>query len=249
MLCCRNVSVEITQSDGSKRIILDCLNLDVLQGEHVVIVGENGAGKSTLFKALSGQYALKSGSITLNGAPLTTLSLRTKAQRIAYVPQDPTAATLASMTILENMVFGSLRGSIPGLSKVHSQDNILWAKQKLSILGMGLEQRLDTPVDTLSGGQRQALSLIMATCQPYEILLLDEITAALDCGSSHMIMKLTERIIRLENKMCLMITHDLDDALCYGDRLCVFKHGTCYTEYSKEEKATLERKDLVNLIS
>ncbi|MDR1475749.1 MAG: ATP-binding cassette domain-containing protein [Holosporales bacterium] len=182
--------------------ILRNLNLVIDRGECVLITGENGAGKTTLFNTISGIIKLDSGNIILNGQDITNFPYYKRAYWISSVLQDPKAGTIGEMTILENLHLASIR------TNDKSKKSIDFFREKLSVLEMNLENRLEEKVKNLSGGQRQALSLIMATSADYELLLLDEITASLDPKNSDTIMKLVEKIICEERKTCLIISHD-----------------------------------------
>lgn len=206
MLIIKNLSV----SYGERKVLKN-LNLEVQKGEFVIIKGQNGAGKSTLFKAITKEIPINSGNILLDQKPITH-----PAKDIAHVLQDSRLGTIGSMTIAQNLSFASKRG----------QNRLLWPyqikdffKERLSLLQMGLENRLNDLVSDLSGGQRQALSLIMATLVPCKILLLDEITAALDEEMAKRIMQITTNLISKFQYTTLMITHNVDHMEKYGNRV------------------------------
>lgn len=188
------------------RKILKGVNLRANRGEFITIVGENGAGKSTLFSAISGITKPKSGKIYINEKDITTLDPREISTLVASVLQDPKSGTIGEMTIFENMKIAYLRGKKRSL-KISKGLQALF-QEKLTNLGMNLENRLEEYVKNLSGGERQALSLIMATLTDYEVLLLDEITAALSPSSSEMVMRTAVKIAKIDQKVCILITHD-----------------------------------------
>ncbi|GHS91726.1 ABC transporter ATP-binding protein [Alphaproteobacteria bacterium] len=208
MLHLDNVSVQF-----SGKTVLDRVNLQVPVGEFLVVIGENGAGKSTLFNVISGATVPSAGQVRL----------RTK--KITRVLQDPRAGTLENMTIFENMAFAYRRAQRRSLLPCFAARRVPLFREKLSVLHMDLENRLNEKVSALSGGQRQALSLVMAILADYDLLLLDEFTAALDPQSSETLLALTNKILRAEQKTAIMITHNMDQAWKYGDRIVILKKG------------------------
>lgn len=244
MLKLEQMSVTLGKNTPLKRTILNNLNLEVAEGEFVVIIGGNGAGKSTLFNVISGFLPVDFGRIWIAGQDMTLTPQRHRAALVSKVMQDPKVGTMENMTILENMAFAFKRGQMRGLRLFSNAQRIELFKDKLSILNMGLEHRLHTLVRDLSGGQRQALSIVMALLQDSQILLLDEITAALDPASTQSIMELTHRIVRAEKRTCIMITHDMSHALGYGDRLLLLKNGAFIKEYDRIAKSGMTPVDL-----
>ena len=186
--------------------ILRNINLEVQNGEFIYVTGDNGAGKTTLFNIISGIKMPTLGRVMINGRDISEMSLRERTGLIANVLQDPSQGTIAEMTIFENMNVAYKRGK-KRLCTVSTTKLRAYFKEKLSILNMGLENRLDDYAGNLSGGQRQALSLIMATIADYEVLLLDEITASLDQKTSTLVMNIAHNIAKQDNKVCLAITH------------------------------------------
>jgi putative ABC transport system ATP-binding protein len=236
MLKLQDINVTLGKGTALERDVLKSLSLEVSEGEFVVIIGGNGAGKSTLFNVISGALKQDDGSIFIDNKKQSD---GIRASLVSKVIQDPKVGTIESMTILENMAFAFKRGESRGLKFFSNQNRIELFKEKLSMLSMGLENRLDDLVSSLSGGQRQALSLIMAVLQESRILLLDEITAALDPSTSDIVMNLTDKIVRNQKKTCIMITHDMSQAIRYGDRLLLLKNGRFIEEYSGVEKKNL----------
>lgn len=225
--------------------IFDNFNLEINKGDFITIVGSNGAGKSTLLNIISGDIELDSGKIILEGKDITNLKEHRRAKFISRVFQDPTKGTSPSMTILENLSLVDNKGSRFGLSLGVNKKKIEEFKNHLSILNLGLEDKLNTKVGMLSGGQRQALSLLMATLNTPKILLLDEHTAALDPKTSQNIINLTNSIIKEKNITAIMITHNLSHAIEFGNRLVMMHRGEAILDIGKLEKSNLTKNDLV----
>ena len=244
MLVIHNLNVKVGQGTPMERAILQNLSLHVASGECVMVIGGNGAGKSTLFNAISGFAPITQGSIVLNGQDITRRSIYERAPDVAKVLQDPRLATIESMTIEENMSLAFKRGKIRGLSSCTSKERKALFSEKLALLDMGLELRLHEPVSNLSGGGRQALSLIMALLQPSHILLLDEMTAALDPKMAELVMRLAVRIVTQEKRTTLMITHNMQHALTYGDRLVVLDQGRITHDFDDASKVSMTPGDL-----
>lgn len=240
-----DVQVNIAQEQGV-RTLLDDVNLVLNQGDFVTVLGTNGAGKSTLFNAIAGTLPITAGQIEIAGHDVTKLNPEKRAKYIARVFQDPKLGTAPRMTVAENLALASHRGDrlklkFQQVSKQRDAYRILAAKT-----GNGLDQALDKATEQLSGGQRQALSLLMASLKRPELLLLDEHTAALDPHTSQAIMALTAQIVAEQQLTGLMITHQMDDALQYGNRLIVLDNGRIIADYDAESKAKLTRQDLLD---
>lgn len=225
--------------------IFDNFNLEINKGDFITIVGSNGAGKSTLLNIISGALELDSGNIILEGKDITRLKEHRKAKFISRVFQDPTKGTSPSMTILENLSLSDNKGSSFGLSLGVNKKKIEKFKNQLSILNLGLEDKIDTKVGMLSGGQRQALSLLMATLNTPKILLLDEHTAALDPKTSETIINLTNKIVKEKNITTIMITHNLSHAISFGNRLLMMHRGEAILDIGEIEKSNLTKSDLI----
>ena len=204
------------------------LNLEVKEGEFIVIVGENGAGKTTLFNTISGIIQPTRGSIFIADQNVTTKSQNLRSSLVANVFQDPKVGTIGNMSIRENLNMALMRGKKRGLQNCCSENRDQLFKEKLSELGINLEKRLDDRVNQLSGGQRQALSITMALLADSKILLLDEITAALDSVNSEKIMKIVNEKCIKAKKTCLMITHNQDQMQKFGNRVLTLKNGKFY---------------------
>ncbi|MHA3066537.1 ABC transporter ATP-binding protein [Lacticaseibacillus saniviri] len=240
-----DVQVNIAQEQGV-RTLLDDVNLVLNQGDFVTVLGTNGAGKSTLFNAIAGTLPITAGQIEIAGHDVTKLNPEKRAKYIARVFQDPKLGTAPRMTVAENLALASHRGDrlklkFQQVNKQRDAYRILAAKT-----GNGLDQALDKATEQLSGGQRQALSLLMASLKRPELLLLDEHTAALDPHTSQAIMALTAQIVAEQQLTGLMITHQMDDALQYGNRLIVLDNGRIIADYDAESKAKLTRQDLLD---
>lgn len=225
--------------------IFNNFNLEINKGDFITIVGSNGAGKSTLLNIISGALELDSGNIILEEKDITNLKEHRKAKFISRVFQDPTKGTSPSMTILENLSLADNKGSNFGLSLGVNKKKIEKFKNHLSILNLGLEDKINTKVGMLSGGQRQALSLLMATLNTPKILLLDEHTAALDPKTSETIINLTDRIVKEKNITTIMITHNLSHAIAFGNRLLMMHRGETILDIGKIEKSNLTKSDLI----
>ncbi|MGF2054325.1 ABC transporter ATP-binding protein [Vagococcus fluvialis] len=230
-------------------VIMNHLNLEVKKGDFITILGGNGAGKSTLFNSISGKLQLTSGRVFINNKNVTNLSEEKRADYLGRVFQDPKQGTAPRMTVSENLLLASLRGEKRRFSLRKLKENGDVFYKLCQRIGNGLENHLDTPSGNLSGGQRQALSLLMSTIKQPEILLLDEHTAALDPKTATQIMTLTEKIVAENQLTCLMITHRMEDALKYGNRMIVLEQGQVKYDINKEEKEKLEMSDLLSFFN
>lgn len=229
-----------------ERISLDNLNLQVDDADFITIIGSNGAGKSTLFNAISGSFQIDSGKIELNDVDITNMQEYRRAKYIGRLFQDPLMGTAPNMTILENLGLAYSRGSRHGLSFAIRKKDKEFFREKLEYLGIGLEDRLNIKVKLLSGGQRQALTLLMATMKKPDILLLDEHTAALDPIVSEKIMRITNEIVVNNKITTLMITHNVEQALHYGNRTVMIDRGKIVFELDNESKRKITPKELID---
>ena len=221
---------------NEKRAVTD-LSLHLDKGDFVTVIGSNGAGKSTLFNAIAGSFYVDEGRILLNGKDITFTREHDRSRVIGRLFQDPLRGTAPHMTIEENLALAYLRAAHGNpFSRITAKDRELFRAQ-LAQLDMGLEDRLGQPVGLLSGGQRQALTLLMATMVPPELLLLDEHTAALDPGTADKVLELTKKIVAENHLTCLMITHNMHDALTLGNRTLMMDHGHIVLDISGEERA------------
>ena len=225
-----------------KRALID-VSLSVGDGDFVCIIGANGAGKSTLFNAICGSFVIDSGSVYLDGKNVTMTAEHRRARRIGRLFQDPMRGSAPDMSIEENLALAAGKGG--WLSRVSAADKKAF-RDRLSLLGMGLEDRMRQPVGLLSGGQRQALTLLMATYHAPQILLLDEHTAALDPGTAEKVLELTKRIVEENRITCLMITHNMQSALDLGNRTLMMDRGRVIYDVTGEERAKLTVEDLTD---
>lgn len=228
--------------------VLRGLDLEVQEGDFISIIGGNGAGKSTLLNSISGAVSIDEGDILLSGQSIRKTSVAQRAKDISRVFQDPRMGTATNLTIEENMAIALLRGKKRRLFKpsVTDKDRALF-KEALTALGLGLENRLKTDAAFLSGGQRQALTLAMATLVRPKVLLLDEHTAALDPKTSDMVMQLTEKIVEEQHLTSLMITHNMEHAIAYGNRLVMLYHGKIVVDVAGDAKKHLTVAQLMEL--
>lgn len=241
----KNATKEIDNGLNEVKTILDHVNLTINQGEFITVLGGNGAGKSTLFNSITGSLTLTEGELLIYGNSITKLSEEKRAKYFSRVFQDPKMGTAPRMTVAENLLLAQLRGQKRGLKLRKLNEQRAYFSKICSEVGNGLENHLETPAGNLSGGQRQALSLLMATLTKPDLLLLDEHTAALDPKTSKQLMNLTDQRIKEANLTCLMITHRMEDALKYGNRLIVLQKGKIVKDLSKAEKEKLTLQDLL----
>ena len=220
------------------------INLSVRKGEVHTLLGENGAGKSTLLGAIAGSLPLSAGQIVLDGQDMTRMKEHRRSHAIGRLFQDPLKGTAPTMTIEENLGLAYSRGKRRSLQLGVSRKDEQFFYDLLKSLNLGLEDRMKTPAGHLSGGQRQALTLLMATVVTPKLLLLDEHTAALDPRTAQAIMELTQRIIERDQITTLMITHNIENALAYGNKTIVMNEGRILHIYSGEERRRLSVKDL-----
>ena len=242
MLTLSNIKLVFSKGTPDEKIALNNLSLSVNDADFITVIGANGAGKSTMFNAIAGTYLTDEGTITLDGKDITSMPEHKRARLIGRLFQDPMKGSAPGMTIEENLALAAGRGG--WLSVLSKKDKNLF-REKLSLLDMGLEDRMNQQVGLLSGGQRQALTLMMATINPPKILLLDEHTAALDPGTAEKVLNLTTKIVD-ENKItCLMITHNMQSALELGNRTIMMDRGRVIFDAANEERDGLTVNDLL----
>lgn len=237
-------AVKTIYNDDDNLNILNNINLTINPKDFLVVLGTNGAGKSTLLDAITGTNRLTSGKIILNGDDITDENLAKRSRHISRVYQDPKSGTAPRMTVAENLLLAKRRGLPRRLRLRHLKESMPEFKELISTLPT-LDNRLNTFTEKLSGGQRQTLSFLMAIIQKPELLLLDEHTAALDPQTSKDLMEITNKIITEKELTCMMITHDLSDAMKYGNRLIVLKKGEIILDLDQEEKSKLTESDLL----
>lgn len=246
MLSIKGISKTFNPGTPNEKKAISDLSLHLNKGDFVTIIGSNGAGKSTLFNAIGGTFYVDSGSIELDGKNITFQPEHRRARTVGRLFQDPLKGTAPNMTIEENLALAFLRsskGKAP-FSRISKKDKELF-KERLSRLNMGLEDRMRQPVGLLSGGQRQALTLLMATMVTPQLLLLDEHTAALDPGTADKVLELTREIVAEESITCMMITHNMSQALELGNRTLMMANGGIVLDVAGEERAGLTVDDLL----
>ncbi len=247
MLDIRNIHKTFNAGTINEKIALDGVSLTLCDGDFVTVIGGNGAGKSTLLNAVAGAWMVDEGEILIDGVNVTKLSEHKRARFIGRVFQDPMMGTAATMQIEENLALAIRRGKRRTLrAGITGQERERY-KELLTILDLGLEDRLTTKVGLLSGGQRQALTLLMATLQKPKLLLLDEHTAALDPKTAAKVLDTTETIIKRDKLTTLMITHNMRDAIAHGNRLIMMYEGRVAVDVSGEEKKRLTVEDLLQM--
>ncbi len=242
MLELRHVSKTFYSGTGDAKRALNDLSLSVPDGDFIAIIGANGAGKSTLFNAVCGDFLTDSGTIELDGRDITLLPSHRRAKMIGRLFQDPMRGSAPGMSIEENLALAAGHGG--WLSRVSAADRAAF-RDRLALLDMGLEDRMKQPVGLLSGGQRQALTLMMATFHPPKLLLLDEHTAALDPGTAEKVLSLTKQIVAENRLTCLMITHNMQSALELGTRTIMMDAGTIIFDVAGEKRRGLTVADLL----
>ncbi len=246
MLKVNNISKTFNAGTINEKKAIDGLSLSLKEGDFVTVIGGNGAGKSSLLNAVAGVWPVDSGSIELAGENITGLPEYKRAKLIGRVFQDPMMGTAPDMWIEENLAIAMRRGEKRKLKwMVTKQDRELY-REKLSELGLGLEDRLQVKVGLLSGGQRQALTLLMATLKSPKLLLLDEHTAALDPATAAKVLELSDSVVEKNNLTTLMITHNMTDAIRHGNRLIMMNAGHIILDIEGEEKQHLTKQELLD---
>ena len=248
MLTLNNVSKTFGLGTVNEKQALKGIDLHLEKGDFVTILGSNGAGKSTLFGAIAGAFPIDEGTILLGGKDITAQPDYKRSKYIGRLFQDPLKGTAPSMTIQENLALAYLRASErrSPFSMITAADRRDF-RERLAQLELGLEDRMDHPVGLLSGGQRQALTLLMATLVTPKLLLLDEHTAALDPATAEKVLKLTERIVSENNITCLMITHNIPSALKLGNRTIMMRDGRIALELDPRTRSTITTRELLNI--
>ncbi len=249
MLWLEHVSKTFNTGTINERKALIDAKLHIEPGEFVTVIGGNGAGKSTILNAIAGIWPIDEGAIILDGVNVTGLPEYKRAPYIGRVFQDPKMGTAADMQIIENLALARRRGQKRGLRWGVTKAEREEYREKLAILGLGLEERMTTKVGLLSGGQRQALTLLMATLVQPKLLLLDEHTAALDPATAAKVLQTTDHLIEENQLTTLMITHNMKDAIEHGTRLIMMNEGRIIFDVSGEEKQKLTREDLLQKFS
>jgi len=242
MLELRHVTKTFAAGTPDAKLALDDISLTIQDGDFASIIGANGAGKSTLFNAICGSFSLDRGSILMDGKNVTMEPEHARARVIGRLFQDPMRGSAPDMSIEENLALAAGAGG--WFSRISAKERKSF-RERLSLLGMGLEDRMRQPVGLLSGGQRQALTLLMATYHVPKVLLLDEHTAALDPGTAEKVLELTRDIVERNHITCLMITHQMQSALELGNRTLMMDQGKVIYDVSGEERKRLTVNDLL----
>jgi putative ABC transport system ATP-binding protein len=229
----------------NETVALDDLNLTMGKGEFVTLIGGNGAGKSTLLNCIAGVFPPEAGKILIDDQEVTFKPEHKRAAYLGRVFQDPMMGTATDMSIAENMALAARRGKTRSLAWSSSKQEIAFYQDKIATLELGLENRMNTQVRLLSGGQRQALTLLMATLHRPKLLLLDEHTAALDPRTADKVLDVTKRLVKAENLTTLMITHNMRQAINFGSRLIMMNQGKIILDIRDEEKQQLDIEDLL----
>ena len=245
MLKLQKVSKTFNHGTVNEKQVLHEIDLELHEGDFVTIIGGNGAGKSTLLNMISGIYPMDCGKIILDGEDISLQPEHQRAKKIGRLFQDPMLGTAADMQIIENLALAKRRGKRRGLSWGVTKEEKDEYHELVKSLGLGLEDRLTSKVGLLSGGQRQALTLLMATLKKPKLLLLDEHTAALDPATSAKVLTLTNEIVTKQNLTALMVTHNMRDAIDIGNRLIMMYEGRIIYDVKGEEKKNLQVADLL----
>ena len=249
MLELKNIRKTFNPGTVNEKVALNNLNLTLHDGDFVTVIGGNGAGKSTMLNLIAGTFLPDCGQILLDGKDITRLPEHKRAEYLGRVFQDPMMGTAATMQIEENMALAARRGMKrtlrPGITRADREDY----RQRLKLLDLGLEDRMTAKVGLLSGGQRQALTLLMASLRRPKLLLLDEHTAALDPKTAAKVLDATQKIVEQNGLTTLMITHNMRDAIAYGNRLVMMYEGRIVVDVSGEDKKNLTVEQLLSLFS
>ena len=245
MLTLTNIQKTFAPGTVNEKKALCGIDLHLEAGDFVTVLGSNGAGKSTLFGAIAGSFRPDTGTVVLDGQDITNMPEYKRQRRIGRVYQDPARGTCPHMTILENMSLADNKGKpfnlLPGTNRQRVDDY----RESLKSLGLGLEDKMNVKVGVLSGGQRQAMALLMSTMTPIEFLILDEHTAALDPKTAEVIMELTDKVVKEKKLTTIMVTHNLRYAVEYGDRLLMMHQGQAIMDKAGKEKKEIQIDDIL----
>lgn len=249
MLELRDVSKTFLRGTPDEFTLFDHFNLSIRPGAFVCVVGSNGSGKTTLLNLVCGSVEVDTGDVYIAGTRVNRMREYKRARRIGRVYQNPAMGTCGSMTLLQNMALADNKGKPFNLRPGTNRRRIDFYREALAQLGLGLEDRLGACAGSLSGGQRQAMALVMATLTPVDVLILDEHTAALDPKTAELIMQLTDKIVRRKQITTLMVTHNLRYAVEYGDRLLMMHEGRAVCDYDGDQKQTVAVENLLGLFN
>ena len=246
MLELKKINKYYNQGTVNEMCLFEDFSLTIKDRQFVSVVGSNGSGKTSMLNIICGSIPLDSGRIIIGGKDITSMSEYRRQRRIGRLYQNPAMGTCPHMTILENMALADNKGKPFNLLPGTNRQRINYYKEQLHSLGLGLEDKLHVKVGVLSGGQRQAMALLMSTMTPIEFLILDEHTAALDPKTAEVIMELTDQIVREKNLTTIMVTHNLRYAVEYGDRLIMMHQGNAIIDCADEDKAALKVDDILD---
>ena len=246
MLELKQINKYYNQGTVNEMCLFEDFSLTIKDRQFVSVVGSNGSGKTSMLNIICGSIPLDSGRLIIGGKDITSMPEYIRQRRIGRVYQNPAMGTCPHMTILENMALADNKGKPFNLLPGTNRQRINYYKEQLHSLGLGLEDKLHVKVGVLSGGQRQAMALLMSTMTPIEFLILDEHTAALDPKTAEVIMELTDQIVREKNLTTIMVTHNLRYAVEYGDRLIMMHQGNAIIDCADEDKAALKVDDILD---
>lgn len=249
MLEVRDITKIYNQGTVTEHTLFQNFSLTVEKGQFVSIVGSNGSGKTSLLNIICGSIPIESGEVLVEGQPITKLKEYQRYASMGRVYQDPAAGTCPGLTMLENMSLADNKGKAFNLSRGVNKGRVDFYRDQLQSLGLGLEDKLDVKMGSLSGGQRQAVALLMATMTPLKFLILDEHTAALDPKTAEIIMELTNKVVREKNLTAMMVTHNLRYAVEYGDRILMMNQGHVVLDRAGEEKKRTSIDDVLGMFN
>ena len=249
MLELKNIHKYYNPGTVNEMCLFQDFNLTIQKGEFVSVVGSNGSGKTSMLNIICGSIPIEAGQILIDGKEITREKEFKRNRKIGRVYQNPAMGTCPSMTILENMSLADNKGKLYGLSRGTNKARINFYRENLAQLGLGLEDKLHVKVGSLSGGQRQAMALLMSTMTPIEFLILDEHTAALDPKTADLIMELTDKIVKEKHLTTIMVTHNLRYAVEYGNRLIMMHQGECVMDRTGEEKQKISTDEILKLFN
>ncbi|WMC92135.1 ABC transporter ATP-binding protein [Kineothrix sp. MB12-C1] len=244
-----NINKNYNPGSINELCLFQDFNLTIQDGQFVSVVGSNGSGKTSMLNIICGSIDIDSGKIVVNGEDISGKKDFLRQRKIGRVYQDPSKGTCPSMNILENMSIADNKGKRYGLGRGVNKARTEYYRDLLRPLNLGLEDKLHTQVGSLSGGQRQALALLMSTMSPIEFLILDEHTAALDPKTAEIIMELTDKIVREKKVTTIMVTHNLRYAVEYGDRILMMHEGNAILDKAGEEKGSLETEEIMGIFN
>ena len=249
MLELKNIHKYYNPGTVNEMCLFQDFSLTIQKGEFVSVVGSNGSGKTSMLNIICGSIPIEAGQILIDGKEITREKEFKRNRKIGRVYQNPAMGTCPSMTILENMSLADNKGKLYGLSRGTNKARIDFYRETLAQLGLGLEDKLHVKVGSLSGGQRQAMALLMSTMTPIEFLILDEHTAALDPKTADLIMELTDKIVKEKHLTTIMVTHNLRYAVEYGNRMIMMHQGQCVMDKTGEEKQKISTDEILKLFN